>query len=220
MDFKAIMHEKWFPWALGGVVLVVGYLYIKSGSSSSTTAVDTSIDPATGVPYAVEQASQTSAAAAGLASQQEQDQANIASATLAAQTAASSAASDTALVGAAGGAVSQIIAAQDALPVAAINAATTENQTALTGAAAVAASANSAVPGLLAASYAPLDQYGKAVANSGSVQAINSFASSVNSSEAASASVANAAGGAAASRNASNNQTMTEVGTIAAIALL
>lgn len=226
-------YKKILPWALGGVVLFLIVVYeLKKGSSSAAT--DASIDPATGVPYAVETAQQGQYASANnesakiaIAAQAQQDASNIATAQLNASINATQQQNEIQAVTAIGETISKIDSANAIIPATAINAATNQNQAALLAAAQVAAAADSAVPGViqgaasvLAASNLPYASYGKAVANSGSVQAINSLGSNLAQSEQASAAVSTAATNAAAARTASNNATWSTIGTVAAIALL
>jgi hypothetical protein len=214
--------RKYLPFIIGGAVIIGAYFYLTSGSSaSSSSAGSTGLDPQTLL--ALQQAGAQSAAQnaqIALAQQTEADNAANAAATLNAQINATGETNSISAMTAAGSAISGIIQAQDIIPATVINAVGGQNQAALTGAAQVAAASFSALPGVLEASYKPEEQYGAAVANSGSVQAINSFAAGVNTSEQASAAVATSAQQAAAQRSASNNSTWATVGTIAAIAVL
>jgi hypothetical protein len=205
----------------GAAGLVALYFFWPSAAQGST---GTASDPNLAAELAASNTANLNNAQIAQASQNESDAAANAAATLAAQRANADAQNSIAALSAAGTAISGIISAQDTIPIAAIDTAGATNQAALMSAAAVAASANNAVPGALAASYAPLEQFGKAVANSGSVLAVNSFAQGSNTSAAAAASVATSAEQAAASRAQSSGNSTTQiigtVGTIAAIALL
>jgi hypothetical protein len=224
---------------VGGIVVVVVFvayemLTSSSSAAAASSATDPSIDPATGVSYAVEeqqqQESDASAAATAqnaTAAQAEADANTQATNQLNASIQATQQQTEVAAVSAIGQTVSSIDTASAAIPVAAINAAASQNQAALLGAAQVSSNANAAIPGIiqgagqvLAAVNAPFAQYGAAVGSSAGVQAVNSLGNNLASSEQASASVANSASSAAARETASNNQTVGEVGTIAAIALL
>lgn len=220
--FDSPKVKKYMPWAVGGVALFLVVYWWQSGKTA-TPAVSgyPGLDPAT---IAAGTAASSAAAAAQLAAQKEADAANVATATLAAQIEATKQSNEIAAMSAFGTSISGIIVAQDQIPVAAIGAASAGHQASLMAAAGVAASANNALPGILDASYAPLTQYGRAVANSGAVQAINSFASSINTPVQASASVANAAQQSATTRSIqqsqSNASTLGTIATIAAIAFL
>jgi hypothetical protein len=188
-------------WVLlgGGVVgLYIVYEYLLGGSSSSSsTASSGSSDYAAAI--AASQQYSAQAAQSSLAAQTESDQATAAQNTLNAQTQVALAQNDTAAAAAIGNTLSTVISAQSALPIAAINAAGGQNQAALLGGAQAAASALGAVPGalqgsagILAASYSPLNTYGKAVGTSAAVGAAGSFGSNVASMTQAAASTANA----------------------------
>ena len=231
-EFNNIVHAKWFPWALGGVagLLVLYYFYSRSGSSAASSSTDTS----GGTDYAAAEAAyaqqQTANAQIASQAQAESDQYSLQMATLNAQQQAASDANTTAAISAVGDTLGQIITAQEALPVATINAATADHQSALQNAAIVAATADQAIPGtlsgaasVLGASYEPLDIYGAGISQSGSVLAANSIGSNFNSAEQASASVATSAQNASTQRAVSSNNTQSsemELGTIAALAFL
>lgn len=225
--------KKHLPWFIGGgfVVIIVLYELFKPAAAQG---VDSSIDPATGVPYSVEtqQAgiqAQGSAQNAQIAAQAqaEQDANNQATATLNASINATTQANQIAAVTAIGSAISGIESANAAIPVAAINAAAVQNQAALQSAAGVAASAVAAVPGViqgagsvLAAANAPSYALYGSLSQSAGAQAVNSLGNNLASSEQASASVAHSALQASAATTQSNNQLIGTIGTIAAIALL
>jgi hypothetical protein len=221
---------------VGGVtvlVVLIAYEMLKGGSSS-TAAVDTSIDPATGVPYSVEAQEQASSQAAGVQSAQlatqaqaESDANNQATAQLNASINATTQQTEVQAVTAIGQAITGIDSANAAIPVAAINAAATQNQAALMASAGVAAAGLTAgaqtitaAGGILQATNAPETALYGSLVNSAGAQAVNSLGSNLASSEQASASVANSAANASASKTNSNNQVIGEIGTIAAIALL
>jgi hypothetical protein len=226
-------HQLLVVGGVTAIVVFIAYEMLKGGSSSAG-GVDPSIDPATGVPYSVETqqaalSSQSSTANAQIAaqSQAESDANNQATAQLNASINATTQQTEVQAVTALGSAISGIDSANAAIPVAAINAAAGQNQAALQAAAGVAANAVAAVPGViqgagsvLAAANAPSYALYGSLANSAGAQAVNSLGSNLATSEQASASVANSAANASASKTNSNNQLIGEVGTIAAIALL
>lgn len=147
---KVFVKKHWLPLTVGVVALYVVYRYAGNSSPAPTNN-----SAAMNQAYGQSAAAAAQAAQIGLATQTESDHANIAAATLAAQSQNAMEQNQVALTGAIGNSVLAIgstiagtIAAQSAIPIAAMNAATLSNQQALSGAAGVAATGVAAMPGL------------------------------------------------------------------------
>src|SRR2546423_9430936 len=140
--FESEKFKHYLPWIIGGGfgIVIIWYYFSKPSASAQTS---------TGFSAAAAQAANQAslqAAQIALEQQKEADAANNATATLNAQIAAANQQRDIDMITAAGTSISGTITAQDQRPAMAINKATEGHQTALTGAAAVAASAHIAPP--------------------------------------------------------------------------
>lgn len=214
-------------WVLIAAVIAAFYLlsrYFGGSSSGSSTAANVG---AYNAQIAASNAAQTAS----------NNQAALQQATLAAQ--ANAAANQAQVqqtqavgtaVGQIGQAIAQVITSQSALPAAAIQAVSINNQQALAGAAQTAVAGAQAVPGILtggaqqiAASYSPVSAFGGALV--GLSQSISSLgtnaANAVGQTASGGASAAAASAGAAANANAQSSAGITNlVGTAAMAAIL
>lgn len=211
MDIGNITHNpavrKYGLWILGGVVgLYLVYKYLGNSNAAPATAASASgFDPAY-AQYAL--ASQTEANNAAQAAAVTNAQATVAE------------------TQAVGSTLSQVIQAQDVLPATVINAATADSQTALQGAAQVAAAGVSAVPGSIQASadaIAATEAPWSALAageGASTAAAYNMLGTTASESVRAASSSAASSSSASVAANQSSSNTASTIGTIAAIALL
>lgn len=216
-------------WVLIAAGIAAIYLVSKYFGSSSSASSGTS-DAATVAGYNAQ------IAASNAAAQSTSDQYQLAQNTLAAQSEATTqqaqVANTTAIgsvIGQIGSAISSTIAAQSALPAAAINAVSINNQQALAGAATVAATGVVAVPGIMqaganqiVASYAPVTAFGSTLV--GLSQSIASMGmgafNAVGSTATGGASAAASSAQTAANANANTSAQLGQLATTAAIIAL